>query len=104
MKKEEILEASRNENKKKDFEKIFKEKFENKFILFTKEEFLKKKLLGEGKQHKKVDDFIGNYIAIAISDAIIKLDSNIAPLKGNKKATHCGFTKYEMEVPLIVLP
>lgn len=91
------------ENKKKEFEEIFKEKFENEFILFTKEEFLEKKLLGEGNQHKKIDDFIGNYVAIAISDAIIKLDSNIAPLKGNKKATHCGFTKYEMEVPLIII-
>lgn len=91
------------DNKKKEFEGIFNEKFKNEFMLFTKEEFLEKKFLGEGNQHKKIDDFIGNYIAIAISDAIIKLDSNLAPLKGNKKATHCGFTKYEMEVPLIVM-
>lgn len=91
------------ENKREKFEEIFNKKFKEEFMLFTKEEFLEKKLLGEGNQHKKIDDFIGNYIAIAISDAIIKLDSNLAPLKGNKKATHCGFTKYEMEVPLIVI-
>jgi len=91
------------EDKKEVFEDIFKEKFKDEFILYTKEEFLEKKFLGEGIKHKKIDDFIGNYIAIAIGDAIIRLDSNIGKLKTNKKATHCGFTKYEMEVPLIVL-
>lgn len=91
------------EDKRKTFEKIFNEKFKEDFLLFTKEEFLSKKLLGPGKQHKKIDDFIGNYIAISIGNSIIKLGTNISKEKKDKKSTHCGFTKDEMEVPLIVI-
>lgn len=91
------------EGKRKTFEKIFKDKFKDEFLLFTKEDFLSKKLLGPGIQHKKVDDFIGNYIAISIGSSIIKLGTNISKEKANKKSTHCGFTRDEMEVPLIVI-
>lgn len=91
------------ENNKEEFEKIFKEKFQNKFILFTKQEFLEKNLLGYGEKHPKTDDFIGDYIAISISDSIIKLETNISKPKNNKKSTHCGFTPNEMEVPLILI-
>lgn len=90
------------EDKKEKFEKYFKEKFKDEFILFTKEEFLNKNLLGYGNKHVKIDDFLGNYIAISISDSIIKLETNISKEKKEKKSTHCGFTENEMEVPLIV--
>lgn len=91
------------EDKKEKFEKFFEDNMRDKFILYTKEEFLEKKLLGYGNKHPKIDDFIGNYIAIAISDAIIKLETNISKEKANKKSTHCGFTPDEMEVPLIII-
>lgn len=91
------------EDKRKTFEKIFNDKFKNEFLLFTKEDFLSKKLLGPGIQHAKIDDFIGNYIAISIGSSIIKLGTNISKEKKDKKSTHCGFTKDEMEVPLIVI-
>lgn len=91
------------ENKKHKFEEIFKARFKNEFTLFTKEEFLEKKLLGFGTPHKKVDDFLGNYIAIATGDSVIKLETNICKEKANKKSTHCGFTSNEMEVPLIMV-
>lgn len=91
------------ENKKEEFEEIFKAKFKDEFMLFTKEEFLNKNLLGYGVQHKKVDDFLGNYIAIAIADSIIKLETYTSKEKANKKSTHCGFTPNEMEVPLIIV-
>lgn len=91
------------EEKKDEFEKIFKEKFNGEFLLFTKEEFLEKQLLGRGNKHYKVDDFIGNYVAIAIGSSIIKLGTHISKEKANKKATHCGFTPNEMEVPIIVI-
>lgn len=90
------------EDRKNDFRKIFEEKFKENYILFTKQEFLEKKLLGEGIQHPKIDDFIGNFIAIATGDVAIKLDSYIANEPPDKKSNHCGFTKNEMEVPLII--
>lgn len=91
------------DDKKEKFEKYFEDNMNDEFILFSKEEFLNRNLLGYGNKHPKVDDFIGDYIAIAISDAIIKLETNICKEKANKKSTHCGFTPNEMEVPLIVV-
>ena len=93
------------EEKKKEFEEAFNKKFNDKYILYNKKEFLDSGLMGKGKQHEKIDDFIGNYIAIAISDSIIVLENYFdRELKGNneKKSTHCGLTKNEMEIPLIV--
>ncbi len=91
------------EDKKEKFEMIFEENFKDEFILYTKEEFLNKKFLGEGTKHRKIDDFIGNYIAMAISDSIIKIETDISKEKKNKKATHCGLTEDEMIVPLILI-
>ena len=91
------------EDRKKDFEKLFKEYFGDDFLLLTKQEFLDKHFLGFGNKHKKIDDFIGNYFAISVSDSIIKLETYLTEPKKVKKSTHCGLTKDEMEVPLIVL-
>ena len=65
------------ENMKKEFEKRFNNIFKDEFILITKEEFLEKHYLGYGKKHPKKEN--------------------------TKKSTHCGLTKEEMEVPLIVI-
>ena len=90
-------------DKKEQFKQYFKNNLQDEFILYSKQEFLDKNLLGYGNKHPKVDDFIGDYIAIAISDSIIKLGTNISKDKADKKATHCGFTPNEMEVPLILI-
>lgn len=90
-------------DKKEQFEQYFKNNLQDEFVLYSKKEFLDKNLLGYGNKHPKIDDFIGDYIAIAISDSIIKLGTNISKYKADKKATHCGFTPNEMEVPLILI-
>ena len=87
---------------KKEFERRFNEKFEKEFWLMTKEEFLNKNFLGFGNKHRKVDEFLGDYIAISIGDSMINLETYLAPGKPLKKSTHCGLTKEEMEVPVIV--
>ncbi len=88
-------------HKMKQFEKAF-QKYEDKFLLFDREEFLKHKFLGKGKMHPKIDDFIGDYLAIAISDAAMK---SIYMQNGKWKkefyAHHAGLTEDEMLVPLI---
>lgn len=91
------------EDKKEKFEQLFNENFSSDFLLLTKEQFLDKNLLGFGEKHKKIDDFIGNYLALSISDSIIRLETNLAEGKKVKKSTHCGLTKDEMEVPLIII-
>lgn len=91
------------EDKKEKFKELFNKEFSNDFMLVTKEEFLDKHFLGYGNQHKKIDDFIGNFIALSVSDAIIKIETYLVPNTDKKKSTHCGLTKDEMEVPLIVI-
>lgn len=91
------------EDRKKEFEELFNKEFGNDFLLLTKEQVLEKHLLGYGQKHNKIDDFIGNYLALSISDSIIKIETYLADGKKVKKSTHCGLTKDEMEVPLIVI-
>ena len=91
------------EDMKTQFEERFKNAFGEEFLLMTKEEFLQKNLLGFGKKHPKIDDFIGNYIALSISSSIIRIETFWADGKPVKKSTHCGLTKEEMEVPVIVI-
>ena len=92
-------------NKRKEFEDIFNKLFKDKYILYSKEDLLKNNLLGYGNRHKKIEDFIGDYIAIAVSDVRISIGTYLSrEMKhpDEKKSTHCGLTKNEMEVPLIV--
>lgn len=91
------------ENKKEEFEKEFKREFDEEFILMSKEQFLNKHMLGFGDMHNKIDDFLGNYIAISTSGSIIVLENFLEKGKAVKKSTHCGLTKDEMEVPIIIL-
>ena len=91
------------ENMKKEFEESFNKRFKEEFWLMTKEEFLDKNFLGYGNKHPKIDDFIGNYIALSTSSSIIRIETFLAEGKPVKKSTHCGLTKQEMEVPLIII-
>ena len=93
------------EDMKKEFEDRFNKKYGDRFKLYTKEEFLEKGFLGFGEKHNKIDDFLGNYIAISIASSRFLLGTDLSrELKkpDEKKSTHCGLTRNEMEVPLIV--
>ncbi len=82
------------------FEEAFR-KYQNDFMLFTRDEFLTYGFLGDAKPHYKLDDFIGNYLAIAIGNKGFrylyrqKKDENKI-----FRAHHSGLTKDEMEIPL----
>lgn len=91
------------EDMKKEFEKRFNKVFNGEFLLMSREEFLEKNFLGFGIKHPKIDDFLGNYIALSISSSIIRLETYLAEGKQVKKSTHCGLTREEMEVPVIVV-
>lgn len=88
---------------KKTFEERFNNIFKDEFLLMTKDEFLKKHFLGYGDKHPKIDEFLGNYIALSISSSIIIIETFLTEGKPVKKSTHCGLTEDEMEVPVIVI-
>lgn len=92
------------EKMKEKFVERFNKVFEKEFWLMTKDEFLNKyHFLGHGDKHYKIDDFIGNYVALSISGSIIRLETLLSEGKPVKKSTHCGLSKEEMEVPVIVM-
>ena len=91
------------EDMKKEFEERFNNVFGELFWLMTREEFLEKNFLGFGEKHKKIEDLIGNYIALSTGGSIIRLETFLVERKPVKKSTHCGLSKEEMEVPLLVI-
>ena len=91
------------ENMRKEFEERFNKVFKNEFWLMTTEEFLGKNFLGFGVKHPKIDDFLGNYVALSTAGSIIRLETFLAEGKKVKKSTHCGLTPDEMEVPVIAI-
>ena len=90
------------ENMKETFKETFENIFHKNFLLFTKEEFLKSNLLGRGKRHYKIDEYLGDFIAVSTSNKAIRYT-----IDGNKFekliADHAGLTKAEMEVPVIII-
>ena len=93
------------DSKRKEFENIFNKMFKDRYIFYSKENLLKINLLGYGNMHKKIEDFIGDYVAIAISDLRIRIGTYLSremKPQDEKKSLHCGLTRNEMEVPLIV--
>lgn len=91
------------ENKKEEFKKRFEELYKDEFILLSREEVYNMNLLGFGDKHYKLDEFIGDFLAVSISDSIIRLETYLAEGKPVKKSTHCGLTEDEMLVPVICI-
>ena len=91
------------EHMRSEFTQRFNKIFRDEFWLMTREEFLEKNFLGSGKKHQKIDEFIGNYIALSTAGSIIRIETFLVPGKEVKKSTHCGLSKDEMEVPVIIV-
>lgn len=87
---------------KPGMEKIFEERFKTHFrtshILYKSAEFLKLGFFGPGIPHPRVEEFIGDYVAVAIDNRNFMFDESASPFKGH----HAGLTADEMMVPLII--
>ena len=55
-------------DRKEEFKERFESLYKDEFLLLSKEEVLEKGILGYGEKHKRLDDFIGDFLAISISD------------------------------------
>ena len=87
---------------KSEFPELFSAVFGDKFKLYTHDTFLQSGLLGEGIQHPKIADFVGDYMAVATSDIALWYKDIHGEYKDFKGA-HAGLTKEELTVPLIVI-
>ncbi len=85
------------EGKTELFKELFNKQFNNDYQLYTKTEFLDSGLLGSGEKHPMMDDFLGDFIAVATSNKMFIFNHS----KGYK-AHHAGLSSEEMMVPLII--
>jgi predicted AlkP superfamily pyrophosphatase or phosphodiesterase len=82
-----------------DFAIEFHKSFGDDFLLFSKKEVIEKHLFGMGEMHPKFEEFIGDYLAIAINDKGI-----VYSQKSNKFISHhAGMTEQEMRIPIIAI-
>ncbi|MFW6287417.1 MAG: nucleotide pyrophosphatase, partial [bacterium] len=60
-------------------------------------------LLGRGIAHRKISDFLGNFLACGIGNKMIRYRGFIPGKKKYYLGQHAGFTEEEMIVPLIFI-
>lgn len=85
-------------DKKEEFKKLFNLYFSNDFNLYDKEDIIKSKLFGDGKENQIFRDAIGDYIAIANGNKTLIYKGDNA-----FKSQHAGYTDDEIYIPLIVI-
>ena len=88
------------EDKRKQFEEAFHKAFGDKFLLWTKEQALEKKIFGTGREHPVFRGMLGDYLAVAVSDLYI---CNTKREADAFIGVHAGLTEDEMIIPLIVV-
>ena len=82
------------------FPGIFRKNFGDDFLLLTREEVLRTKLFGPGKDRPGLQNMIGDYVAAAISDSSVfntHYEARVMP------GGHAGLTAEETLIPLIVV-
>jgi hypothetical protein len=78
------------------------DRYREDFLFMSREELLSRGILGIGRAHPKVDDFLGDYVALGIGDA--QLHTRVVrPGKKDRTlaAHHAGLRREEMLVPLV---
>ena len=85
---------------KESFPEIFNRYFGDSFVLLTRDEAISEKLFGTGKNLDGLEEMIGDYVALAVSDKSI-FNTHIEAQK--MPGGHAGLTKEEVNIPLIVI-
>ncbi len=77
-------------------------KYREDFLLMSREEFLERGLLGPGTLHPKIDDFVGDYVALAVGSAQMTTAFGRPEFEPHTLVGHhAGLRREEMLVPLI---
>ncbi len=88
--------------KKELFENEFSKYLAADFLLIPREEVFVAHLFGIGTPHPEINDFIGDYLIVGITDKDLEQQiPNGIPIP-RLKGSHAGLTRQEMQVPLII--
>ncbi len=85
-----------------DFKTAFNGLLGDRFWLMSREEAFDRQLFGPGKPHRKVDDFVGDFLACATGHALLRYQSSFNRPLTMFKGHHAGLCREEMLVPLII--
>lgn len=88
------------EEYKETFPKIFNKAFGDSFVLLTKEEVFSERVFGTGNDRDGLEEMIGDYVALAISDKSI-FNTHIGAQE--MSGVHAGLTEEERRIPFIVI-
>lgn len=85
------------------FKTLFEKYFSKDFLLLKSDQALAQNLFGKGIEHKKIKDFLGDYLMISTSTKSIRQRiPNSAP-SPQMLGSHSGLLAKEMLVPLIII-
>ena len=85
---------------RESFPGIFRRAFGDSFLLLTREEALREKVFGPGKDRAGLAEMIGDYVALAVSDtSVFNTHLEAQEMPGG----HAGLTREEITIPLIVI-
>ena len=84
--------------KRLDFEETYLKYFGRDYILLSKNECKSKDIFGLGTDHSLLEDPIGEYVAVAISEKYYTFDEN-----DTTKSMCASITEDEIFVPLIMI-
>ncbi len=82
---------------KERFETLFQQRYGDRFRLLPMQEVHRLGLLGTDNDHPRLHRMLGNYLSIAVGDAVLRTKNVIHP------ADHGGLTADEMTIPLIAI-
>ena len=89
-------------HREKEFLKLIKKYFDDKFALVSKAEIIRNNLFGDGKPHPEIDNIMGDYFLCAISDCNITCSTIYGKPNRQPIGIHGGLTAEEMRVPLVI--
>ncbi len=87
------------EGMEKEFERRFKEVYEDEFILLSRKQVLETRIFGEGENHPRFEEMIGDYLAIAKKKSVLNYLEEGIPY--TMKGQHAGMHPDELRIPVI---
>lgn len=87
------------EGKKEEFSSLFR-KYYPDFVLLSKEEVIKENVFGVGEENPHFQEFIGDFLAIALGKHVLWNSKQEKKKKSFLKAHHAGQSKEEREIAL----